>query len=152
MVKGELQDATTLKGEISVVDDQFLRRAKIRKMYVSDSGLHCFMLSEHELFYNHYGSDHIQKIKVDSDGSSEMGQQRSFKSIEILKFSDNVYEVLIGSEDGCLILGIMECDPRKGSVEVFEPFKTVVETPEYSAILDIKISKVKNEFLCLAVS
>jgi hypothetical protein len=46
----------------------------------------------------------------------------------------------------------MECDPRKGSVEVFEPFKTVVETPEYSAILDIKITKVKNEFLTLAVS
>ena len=110
------------------------------------------MLSEHELFYNHFGSDHVQKIKVESDGSSEIGQQRSFKSIDILKFSDNVYEVLIGSEDGYLILGIMECDPRKGSVEVFEPFKTEDETPEYSAILDIKITKVKNEFLTLAVS
>ena len=129
-----------------------MRRAKIRKVYVSDSGMHCFMLSEHELFYNHFSSDHVHKIKLDSDGSSEIGQQRSFRSIDILNFSDNVYEVLIGSEDGYLILGIMECDPRKGSVEVFEPFKTVVETPEYSAILDIKITKIKNEFLTLAVS
>jgi hypothetical protein len=28
----------------------------------------------------------------------------------------------------------------------------VIETPEYSPILDIKITKVKNDFLTLAVS
>ena len=54
-----------------------------------------------------------------------MGQQRSFRSIDILKFGDsnsNVYEVLIGSEDGYMILGTVECDPRTGSVEVFQEF------------------------------
>lgn len=124
-------------------------------MYISESGMHCFMLSDHELFYNHYGSDNVQKIKVESDSTSEIGQQRSFRSIDILKFGDsnsNVYEVLIGSEDGYLILGTVECNPRNGSVEVFDAFRNVVETPEYSPILDIKISKVKNEFLTLAVS
>jgi hypothetical protein len=56
---------------------------------------------------------------------NEMGQQRSFRSIDILKFGDsnsNVYEVLIGSEDGYMILGTVECDPRTGSVEVFQEF------------------------------
>ena len=63
-----------------------------------------------------------------------------------------MYEVLIGSEDGYLILGTVECDPRTGSVEVFQEFSAVVETPEYSPILDIRITKVKNDFLTLAVS
>lgn len=150
-----MTDPTTLKGEVQVVDDQNLKRAGVRKMYVSESGMHCFMLSDHELFYNHFSSDTVQKIKVESDSTSELGQQRSFRSIEILKFGDsnsNVYEVLIGSEDGYLILGTVECNPRNGTVEVFDAFRNVVETPDYSPILDIKITKVKNDFLTLAVS
>ena len=58
-MKGELTDATTLKNDVAVIDEQQLRRAKIRRVFVSDNGMHCFMLSEHELFYNHFASDHI---------------------------------------------------------------------------------------------
>jgi hypothetical protein len=68
-----MADATTLKADFALVDDQQLRRAKVRRMHVSDSGMHCFLLSDHELFYNHYASDSVQKIKVEGDSSSEVG-------------------------------------------------------------------------------
>lgn len=60
--------------------------------------------------------------------------------------------MLLGSEDGYLIHGVVETDPRTGAVEVFENFKVVLETLDFQPILDIKITKVKNDFLTLAVS
>ena len=47
------------------VDDQFfLRRAKIKKMVVDDSGEHCLLLSDSQLFYNNWGSKVCSKIEV----------------------------------------------------------------------------------------
>ena len=148
-----MQDATNLKSDLITVDDQTMRRAKCKKMLISENGMHCLLLADHELFYNHFSSEKVEKVKVD-DSSSDIGR-RTFRSIDILRFGEansNVYEVLIGSDDGYLILGAVEFNPRNGSCEVLNPFKSVAETPEYSPLLDIKITKVKNEFLTLAVS
>jgi len=38
LIKADLTETGALKGEISVVDDQTLKRHKIRKLYVADSG------------------------------------------------------------------------------------------------------------------
>jgi len=35
---------------------------------------------------------------------------------------------------------------------VLEPFKQVVQTPEYSPLLDLKVCKIKDVHLVLAVS
>ena len=43
-----------------IVDDpSHLKRAKIRRMYLDESGVHCFLLSDTEIFYNHWDSDFI---------------------------------------------------------------------------------------------
>ena len=91
LIKADLTETGALKGEISVVDDQTLKRHKIRKLYVADSGQHCFMLTDHDLFYNHWSNDHVNRIEVSPNnvgGSAEISQQKSFKSIEVLKYGD----------------------------------------------------------------
>lgn len=76
-----------------------------------------------------------------------------------MKFEDDnelddsrVYEILLGSEDGHIFHGVMEINQKYGTVEVFKEFTSVMETPEYSPILDIKIARVKGNYLVLAVS
>ena len=41
------------------VDDDLLKRKNIKKMFVDSKGLHCFMLAEHEIYYNHWSSDRV---------------------------------------------------------------------------------------------
>ena len=41
------------------VDDDLLKRKNIRKMYVDQKGLHCFMMAEHEIFYNNWTSNRV---------------------------------------------------------------------------------------------
>ena len=66
IVKKEMgEGGTTLKTNKPIVDDpSHLKRAKIRKMFVDESGLHCFLVSDTELFYNHWDSDFIFRIDV----------------------------------------------------------------------------------------
>jgi hypothetical protein len=48
-----------------IVDDpSHLKRAKIRRMYLDESGVHCFLLSDTEIFYNHWDSDFIARIDI----------------------------------------------------------------------------------------
>ena len=55
----------TVRDTKQIVDDPtHLKRAKIRKMFVDDSGMHCFLVSNTELFYNHWESDFIYRIDV----------------------------------------------------------------------------------------
>ena len=55
----------TVRDTKQIVDDPtHLKRAKIRKMFVDDSGMHCFLVSSTELFYNHWDSDFIYRIDV----------------------------------------------------------------------------------------
>ena len=49
------------------------------------------MLTDHDLFYNHWSNDHVNRIEVSPNnvgGSAEISQQKSFKSIEVLKYGD----------------------------------------------------------------
>ena len=41
------------------VDDDILKRKPIKKMFVDNKGLHCFFLSEYEIFYNHWNSSRV---------------------------------------------------------------------------------------------
>jgi hypothetical protein len=41
---------------ITEVDDNKIKRKDVKKMYVDPKGLHCFMLIEHEIFYNNWSS------------------------------------------------------------------------------------------------
>ncbi len=45
--------------KIVEVDDDILKRKPIKKMYVDSTGLHCFLLAEHEVFYNHWSSNRV---------------------------------------------------------------------------------------------
>lgn len=47
-----------------VVDDLTLRRIKVKKMFVGEMGMNCFMLAGHEIFYNHWLSDNIIQLNV----------------------------------------------------------------------------------------
>ena len=37
-------------------------------MFVDSKGLHCFMLAEHEIFYNHWNSNKVFEVKTTSQG------------------------------------------------------------------------------------
>ena len=52
------EGGTTLRDTKQIVDDpSHLKRAKIRRMYLDESGVHCFLVSDTEIFYNHWDSD-----------------------------------------------------------------------------------------------
>ena len=54
-----------VKGNPRIVDDpSHLRRCKFRKMFVDATGSHCFMIADHEVFYNHWESDNIFKVDL----------------------------------------------------------------------------------------
>lgn len=44
---------------VTEVDDDILKRKPIKKMFVDPRGLHCFLLAEHEIFYNHWSSNRV---------------------------------------------------------------------------------------------
>ena len=56
IVKANLEDRSERPLE---VDDDLLKRKKIRKMYIDSRGLHCFLLAEHEIFYNNWASNRV---------------------------------------------------------------------------------------------
>ena len=73
----------------------------------------------------------------------------------MLKFSESdpfFFELILGSEDGQIFHGAIQIDKESGRPQMLEPFKSVVQTPEYSAILDLKVTQVKDTFLVLAAS
>lgn len=35
------------------------KRVKLKKMFVDNMGLHCFMLTGHEIYYNHFNSTSV---------------------------------------------------------------------------------------------
>ena len=110
------------------------------------------MLTGHEIYYNNYNSQSVHQLQIDS----VKGNQVAFRSIDILKFSDadpNFFEVVLGSEEGHLFHGVIQIDPKRGYFpEVFEQFRPILQTPEYSAILDIQITQIKDVYLVLAIS
>lgn len=69
------ENATTIRDSKQIVDDpSHLKRARIRRMFVDETGSHCFLVSDTELFYNHWDSDFIFRIDV---FSPEHFKQRS---------------------------------------------------------------------------
>jgi hypothetical protein len=56
IVKVNLEDRNDKPAE---VDEDILKRKNIKKMFVDSKGLHCFMLAEHEIFYNNWASDRV---------------------------------------------------------------------------------------------
>lgn len=94
-------------------------------MFVDKTGLHCFMLTGHEIFYNYFDSDQVYNVPIESI----RGTQVAFKSIDILKFDENepnFFELLLGSEDGHLFHGVFETQKHNGELSAVEPFKVVV--------------------------
>ena len=115
------------------------------------------MVSDHEMFYNHWESDNLFKVPLfqNDDGYGE--QQRTLKSIDISKAigddsTEAVLDVLIGTEDGHILHGAVETKgTRAGNFTVVSQFRSVMET-QYEPVLDIKIAKINDFVLVLAAS
>lgn len=103
-------------------------------MFVDSTGNHCFMVSDHEIFYNHWESDNIFKVPLFQTDGGYGEQQRTLKSIDISKAigddgSEAVLDVLIGTEDGHILHGAVETKgTRAGNLTVVSQFKSVMET------------------------
>lgn len=101
----------TLRDTRQFVDDpSHLKRAKIRKMYVDETGMNCFLVSDTELFYNHWESDCIFRIDVFSPqhfrqrpGASI--NQMIIKSIDIKNLEDKLFEIVLGTACGHILHG-----------------------------------------------
>jgi hypothetical protein len=72
----------------------------LKKMFVDKLGVHCFMLTGTEIYYNYYFSDRIFPLRIAAQAA---GRQVDFKSIDILKIDEsdpNMFEVVLGGDDG----------------------------------------------------
>ena len=108
------------------------------------------MLCGHEIYYNYIDSDNVYQLPVEP----HKGTQVAFRSIDILKFDENepnFFELLLGSDEGHIFYGVVEVK-EDGRLEVVTPLKVVVQTPDFSSILEIKMTKIKDVYLVLAVS
>ena len=65
-------------------DPRNLRNAKINKVLVDKSGLHCLILTDTDLLYNHWESDIICKIEIEGASSNMSGSDLEIKSFDIL--------------------------------------------------------------------
>jgi|LauGreDrversion4_2_1035121.scaffolds.fasta_scaffold346007_1 hypothetical protein len=91
-------------------------------MFVDKLGEHCFMLTGPDIYYNYYHSDRIYRLKIESQS---VGRQVEFKSIDILKLDDsdpNMFEIVLGGDDGSLFFGAVMVNPADGSIENLEEF------------------------------
>ena len=110
------------------------------------------MLTGTDIYYNYYFSDRIYPLKIETQSA---GRQVEFRSIDILKLDEedpNMFEVVLGGDDGQLFFGAVMINPDNGSIENLEEFQVAVQTPEYSPILDIKMTRIKGVYLVLAIS
>ena len=152
------EGVTTLRDTKQIVDDpSHLKRAKIRKMFVDDSGMHCFLVSDTELFYNHWDSDFIYRIDVFTPEHFKVRQggsinQMIIKSIDIKVLEDNLFEVLLGTACGHILHGCYMAQPREGDCQTIDPFDCLIEIDDMEPIVDIKIVALKNFISILAVS
>ena len=103
--------AVTIKDTKQIVDDpSHLNRSKIRKMFLDESGIHCILMSDSELFYNHWDSDYIYRIDVFTPEHFNCRQDETIKSmvikaIDIKVIEDNLFEIIIGTKTGQILHG-----------------------------------------------
>ena len=56
LVKANIDDRSDKPME---VDDDLLKRKNIKKMFIDSKGIHCFLLAEHEVYYNNWNNDRV---------------------------------------------------------------------------------------------
>jgi hypothetical protein len=61
IVKANLEEPTE---KVREVDEDILKRKAIKKMYIDPKGNHCFMLAEHEIYYNHWSSNRVYPLNT----------------------------------------------------------------------------------------
>ena len=67
-------------------------------MHVDRSGIHCVLMSDHEIFYINWNHDQI--FKIDFGGKDGEGEKPcGLRSVEMFSEDENV-EVLLGTSDG----------------------------------------------------
>ena len=70
--------------------------------------MHCILLSDTELFYNHWDSDYIFRIDVFSEehfndrGGNSIANM-TLKSIDIKVIEDNLFELVAGTSEGHIL-------------------------------------------------
>ena len=111
----------------SVVDDrEFLEKVHIQRMIVDESGMNCFLLGNHEIFYNHFKSNTIYRIDLfDEDHNAQFVEAKKealkITALQILLLTDAdsrddvVFETLIGTHNGqvfhaCFSLSLLKDD------------------------------------------
>jgi hypothetical protein len=80
------------------------------------------MLTGPDIYYNYYHSDRIYRLKIENQSA---GRQVEFKSIDILKLDEsdpNMFEIVLGGDDGQLFFGAVMVNPEDGSIENLEEF------------------------------
>lgn len=151
IVKASVEDSIDKPKE---VDDDILKRKNIKKMLVDPKGIHCFMLAEHELYYNHWTSNKVFKVETANDqGANQNVQPKAFKSIDIAYVSaadPTTFEILLGTDDGLIYHACFSFNGR--ALETLDPFVQVLDTRDYRPLLDIKIARLNNKILILAVT
>ena len=72
-------------------------------MYVDRTGVHCVLMSDHELFYvNWEYSERIWRIDLQGgrDFSGEFQRPCGLRCVEIIADDEQLFEILIGTSDG----------------------------------------------------
>ena len=87
-----------------IIDDPVMRQkgVKLRKMFVDKLGMHCFMLTGYDIFYNYYSSDYVHQLQVNTSRSDKPVE---FRGIDILKLEEGqggeiMIEIVLGGDDG----------------------------------------------------
>lgn len=118
LVKNEVdEDGFTKRGDKRFVEDpRNLRNAKINKVLVDKSGMHCLILTDTDLLYNHWESDIVSKIEIEGqNGSNSSASQTApsdfnIRSFDILTDIDdnNFFQICLGTSDGQILHGAVE--------------------------------------------
>ena len=86
-------------------------------MFVDETGMHCFLISDTELFYNHWDSDFIYRINVFTEEHHKVRRgetinQMIIKSLDMKVIEDNLFEVILGTACGHILHGCYMAQPR----------------------------------------
>jgi hypothetical protein len=61
-----------------------------------------------------------------------------------------MFEIILGTEDGQIYHACLQYTPKM--LEIIDPFVLVMDTHEYRPIYDIKMAKISNRQIILAIT
>lgn len=149
------------------IDGHFLNPQSVRKMVVDREGIHCLFLYDYDVYFATWNDDRsksqihsineLLQEEAGHDGRQSFltgNRPRAIRAIDIYHEPGDheMFELVFATQDGSIFHSALAYDADTGKLEILEKFDCMLELPDSRAILDLKIVRIQESFMVLAVT